>query len=310
MNTPTPRARRERSPWFTLAWAAPAGVLLVVAVVLVAKGLRSLPEVASFIAAFPGETTLPADAVPGIPAFVAWQHALNALFLLLLVRSGWQIHRAKRPPAFWTRRNDGLLRTANPPVRIGLPTWFHLVIDTVWVLNGVVFLVLAFATGHWVRIVPLDWSVFPHAASVALQYVSLDWPPTNGWVNYNALQLLAYFVTVFIAAPVAVLTGLRLAPGFSYRLRKLDRVFPQSTARRVHFGCLVWFAVFVIAHVTMVAATGFLSNLNHMYAGRDDGGWAGLLVFAASVVVMIAAWVAARPALLIPIARRSGTVRH
>jgi thiosulfate reductase cytochrome b subunit len=310
MDTPTSRAGFRGSKWFALIWVVPLAIAVVVAVVLAAKGLRTVPVVESFIADYPGESALPTDTAPGIPAFVAWQHALNALFLVLLLRSGWQIHRAKRPPAFWTRRNDGPIRTTNPPVRIGLPTWFHFVVDSLWVLNGLAFLALVFATGHWVRIVPMSWDVFPHAASAALQYSSLNWPTTNGWVNYNALQLLAYFATVFVAAPLAVITGLRTSPGFAYRLRWLDGAFPHKLARTIHFWVMAWFVLFIVAHVTMVFATDALRNLNHMYALRDDEGWVGLLVFAASVVVMVVAWLAARPALLIPLAKRTGTVRH
>ena len=43
--------------------------------------------------------------------------------------------------------------------------------------------------------------MFPNALSVVIQYLSLDWPTENGWVAYNGLQLFAYFVTVFVAAP-------------------------------------------------------------------------------------------------------------
>ena len=78
-------------------------------------------------------------------------------------------------------------------------------LDAIWVLNGVIYWILLFATGQWTRIVPTGWDVFPHAVSVAIQYASLDWPLENGWVNYNALQLLTYFVTVFVAAPLAIL---------------------------------------------------------------------------------------------------------
>ena len=58
---------------------------------------------------------------------------------------------------------------------------------------------------------PTSWDVFPNAVSAALQYVSLDWPTENGWVNYNGLQQLAYFATVFIAAPLAIVTGVRMS---------------------------------------------------------------------------------------------------
>jgi len=53
---------------------------------------------------------------------------------------------------------------------------------SVALLNGLVFYVLLFATPQWKRLVPTSWGVFPNAASVAIQYLSLDWPADNGWV--------------------------------------------------------------------------------------------------------------------------------
>jgi thiosulfate reductase cytochrome b subunit len=72
----------------------------------------------------------------------------------------------------------------------------------------VVFYVLLFSTDQWKRLVPTSWEVFPNAISTALQYLSLDLPQNEGFATYNALQLIAYFITVFIAAPVALVTGL------------------------------------------------------------------------------------------------------
>lgn len=40
-----------------------------------------------------------------------------------------------------------------------------------------------------------------------------------------------------------------------------------------------------------------LCNLNHMYGVRDADDWVGFWIFAASVVVMVAIWAAARPLL-------------
>jgi len=71
-------------------------------------------------------------------------------------------HR-EAPRGHWTRNNSGRLRTKNPPKKITLELWLHLTLDALLVLNGVVFLVLAFATGHWVRIVPTSWEVVPNA---------------------------------------------------------------------------------------------------------------------------------------------------
>jgi thiosulfate reductase cytochrome b subunit len=229
-------------------------------------------------------------------------------FLLFIVRTGWTLHRGGRPAMFWTRRNTGLIRTRNPPMRMSLTLWLHLSFDALWVLNGAVFYVLIFATGQWVRIVPTRWDTVPNALSAALQYASLDWPSENGWVNYNALQLVSYFLVVFVAAPLAILTGLRLSPAWPRRKKRLDAVFPFKTARRVHYWVLIFFIAFTIVHVTLVLATGALNNLNHMYAVRNDDSWVGFWVFAASIVVMAAAWVGARPSVLRSIAAVGGRV--
>jgi hypothetical protein len=299
----------NRSPWFRLVWIAPALVVLLLIAVLAAIGIRSSPAGQDFLASYPGYTPLPADAPVGIPPWLGWQHFLNMFFLLFIVRTGWVIRQAARPSAFWTRRNDGRIRTKNPPVRIGLPLWFHLSVDALWVLNGIVFVVLLFVTGQWMRIVPTDWGVIPNAVSAGLQYLSLNWPTEHAWVNYNSLQVLSYFATVFLAAPLALVTGIRIAPGFAARLRPLDRVFPTRLARTIHFLVMIYFVAFVVVHVTLVLATGALENLGVMYAASDDAGWAGFWIFAASLVVLAAGWIAARPALLTAIAGRTGTVR-
>ena len=290
------------------AWMVPAALAGALAVVLLARTLRAIPAVAAFVALHPGAAPLPAGVPVGIPAWLAWQHGLNAVFLLFTVRSGWRIHRGERPSSFWTRRNTGPLATRTPPVRITLDLWSHYVADTLWVLNGALYLVLLLATGQWQRIVPLDWAVVPAALSTALQYASLDWPTTNGWIDYNALQSLSYFAVVFVAGPLAVATGLRLSPGFAAALRPLDRVLPLAATKRVHFWTMVFLVAFTVVHVLLVFATGVLRNLNHMYAVRDDGSPLGLLVFGGSVLVAVALLLALRPSVVRRVAARTGSV--
>ena len=298
----------RESRWFKLVWIVPAALVLLVVVVLAARGIRALPDVQDFMRTYPGESELPEGAPVGFPAWLGWQHFLNSFFILLIIRTGWQIRNETRAPAYWTRRNSGPIRTKGTPKRISLTLWLHLTLDVLWIANGIIFFVLIFATGQWMRLVPVHWDVFPNAVSVGLQYASLEWPTENGWINYNALQLLAYFVTVFIAGPLAFITGIRMSPAWSGPLAKLSRVYPVEVARRIHFPVMLYFVVFIIAHVTLVLATGALRNLNHMYAARDDGTWWGFGIFAVSLVVMIAAWVAARPVFLRPVASVMGTV--
>ena len=298
----------KKSRWTKLVWLIPAALVLLVVAVLAARWLRELPGVASYLETYPGESHLPAAAPVGFPAWLGWQHFLNAFLMVLIIRTGWLIRTTTRPPAYWTRNNKGLIRTKKPPTKMSLHVWLHLSLDALWVLNGIVFFVLIFATGQWMRLVPVSWDVFPNAVSVAIQYLSLDWPTENGWVNYNSLQLITYFVTVFIAAPLAIISGLRMSPAWSTSWSRLNKAYPVELARKIHVPVMVYFVLFIIGHVTLVLATGALRNLNHMFAARDDASWVGFWYFAASLVIIIVAWVAARPMVLSSIASVTGKV--
>ncbi len=301
------------SPVQLLGSTAVLGVFalaLVGIAVLIARFVLAIGPGREFLAAFPGEYHLPASAPVGLPAWLNWSHFLNSFFLLLIIRTGWQVRREKRPAAFWSPRN-------NKKRRISLALWFHQALDVLWIANGVIFVVLLFVTGQWMRIVPTSWEVFPNALSAALQYASLDWPTENGWVNYNSLQQLSYFAITFVAAPLAIISGVRLSGVWPKNAEKLDRLYPAEWARKVHFPTMLFFVAFIVVHVALVLATGALRNLNHMYAARgseDPAAYTsdptGLLIFAASLVVMAAAWVAARPAVLVPIARLFGDVKQ
>jgi DMSO/TMAO reductase YedYZ molybdopterin-dependent catalytic subunit/thiosulfate reductase cytochrome b subunit len=317
-----PRVRIGNSKWFNLLWLIPIGVLVLIVGIAVAKGIREIPAVQDFMHRFPGMSELPADAPVGLPAWLGWQHFLNLFFMVFIIRSGVTI-LSDHPRLYWTRHSTpgkDWFRMQKPvptdplytakadsitlPNGVGLPgrrhsiglaRWWHLGIDTLWLLNGIVFYVLIFTTGQWLRLVPLHWDVIPNAISVAIQYLSLDWPTESGWSNYNSLQLLAYFVTVFIAAPAALITGLGMSPALSTRFRAISSIFSIQVARSLHFLVLCWFVIFIVVHVALVLTTGALRNLNHMYASQDTQSWLGFWIFAASMVVVIVAWVAATP---------------
>ena len=158
------------------------------------------------------------------------------------------------------------------------------------------------------RLVPTSWDVLPNAWSAAIQYASLQWPTENGWVNYNSLQQLAYFTIVFVAAPLAIITGIRLSNAWPGPKARISRIYPLALARAVHLPVMFFFVLFVIVHITLVLATGALRNLNHMYAANDGDGWAGLIIFAVSLVLIVAGWVFAKPVFLQPVASISGKV--
>ncbi|WP_395244030.1 cytochrome b/b6 domain-containing protein [Agromyces sp. MMS24-K17] len=309
MSDPTIRTALARVSWKRAAWFVLAAIVAFAIVVVLAKWLRTLPAVEAFVDAYPGEAPLPEWAPVGIPGWVGWQHFFNAFLLVMLVRTGLILRSKQRPPAFWTRDNTRRPRTKRAPRRLGISLWLHLWVEALWVLNGVIYVVLLFATGQWVRIVPTDWSIVPSAASVALQYASLEWPTENAWVVYNALQVLSYFAVVFIAAPLAILTGLRLSPVWPPEGR-VARLLSERSARALHFPTMLFLLAFTFVHVVLVFSTGVLRNLNAMYAARDADDWVGFAIFALSIGVMAIGWVLARPLLLVAVAEKSGQVRR
>ncbi len=317
-----PRLRIGRR-WLNIMWLIPLGFVALLAAIAAAQGIRDIPAVQSFIARFPGtHITAAAAANPGMPWWVNLQHFVNLVFMLFIIRSGWQIlvdhprlywTRHSRPGAEWVRLTptmpDDPMWTAKqdsvdlprhvglPGVRhtIGLARWWHFTLDIGFLLNGALFYVLIFTTGQWRRLVPTSWDVFPNAASTLIQYLSLDFPANQGWVAYNGLQLLAYFITVFVAAPLALITGLGMSPALSTRFHRFSKVFSIQLARSLHALVMLWFVVFIVMHVTMVFITGAGENLNAMFAARDSAGALGWIVFGIAMTLVLAAWFAASP---------------
>jgi thiosulfate reductase cytochrome b subunit len=291
-----------RGQWAGAVIVGGAGLLFAAGMaVLFVRWFLSLPVMVEFLHTYPGAYPLPVGAPVGFPAWLNWQHFFNVFFMVLIIRTGLTVRREKRPAVFWSPRGAGRRK-------ISLTLWFHQSLDILWIVNGIIFIVLLFATGQWMRIIPTSWTVVPNAVSAALQYVSLQWPTEDGWVNYNSLQQLAYFATVFLAAPLAIATGVRMSGIWPKNRARLNKAYPVEWARAVHFPVMLYFVLFIIVHVTLVLATGALRNLNHMYGASDQVNWTGFWIFIASLVVIAAAWIAARPLVLAPIARLFGTV--
>ena len=308
---PKPDARRfGRFTLFGWAWRGLLGLValaLVAAILVLASwGLLTIDAVADFVQRYPGAAPQPDSTPIGIPWWLSWQHAFNLFLMVLIIRTGLRVRREQRPPAYFTSKRGG--------PKVSIFRWLHTGLDLFWVLNGALFIVLLFSTGQWKRIVPTSWDVFPNALSAGLQYVTLHWPLDNPWVHYNALQQLTYFVVVFIAAPVAVISGARMST-LGERIGWLRRAVPVNVARKLHFPTMIFFVVFIVLHVLLVLITGVRRNLAAMFAARGDvdagvyaTSWVGFWYLVLVLAVIVAAWFAVRPLVLAPIARLFGKV--
>lgn len=316
-----PRVRIGRR-WINVLWALPLVVILLILGIAVAQQLRTMPEVQAFITRYPGDTPSSSAVYTGFPLWLRLLHFFNFFFMMFIIRAGIQIladhprlywrrdctpgtewfrfQKAVPKDRIWTSKDDSVTIPkwlGIPGVRhsIGLARWWHFSFDLLWVINGIAFYVLLFTTDQWQRLVPTTWAVFPNALSTALQYLSLNFPVGHSWTNYNSLQQLAYFLTVFVAAPLAVATGLMQGPAIANRLGWFARLLNRQAARTIHFGVLWWFLLFIFIHGTLVLITGARANLNYMWAGVNNGSWDGAMIFGAALIVAIVAWYLASP---------------
>jgi len=317
--------------WFSSLWLVPLGIVGLVLSIAVVREMTRYGWYQDFITTYPGSSTQYVDPVTtGFPWWLRWQHFLNLLFMMFMIRAGIQIladhprlyvnagckpdtewmrlrdavpadrRNLEDPQRVWTAKNDSVAlpkQLGIPGIRhtIGLARWWHFSFDLLWLINGVVFFVLLFSTDQWKRLVPTSFDVFPNALSTALQYLSLELPHNAGFSTYNALQLLAYFITVFIAAPVALVTGLLQAPAIAGRFGTGAGLLNRQVARTIHFGVLVWMLIFIAVHTLMVFVTGFVGNVNHMTLGTDTNSYVGVALYAAWMAVVVAFWLVASP---------------
>ena len=317
--------------WYSTLWLIPIGVAGLVVLVALAQELRHYEWMEDFIETYPGTAQTYAPAVAsGFPAWLRWQHLFNIVFMMFLMRAGLQIlsdhprlylnsgckpgtawfrMRNPIPPdrldqndaaRVWTAKDDSVALPkwlGIPGFRhsIGLARWWHFSFDLLWLVNGLVFYLLLFGTGQWRRLVPVSWDVFPNALSTGVQYASLQLPANEGFTNYNGLQIIAYFTTVFVAAPLAFVTGLLQAPAIAARFGFGSGVFNRQVARTVHVTVLLWMVLFIAVHTVMIFITGFVANLNHIVLGTNTRSHWALAIYLVAMAVITALWLIASP---------------
>jgi methionine sulfoxide reductase catalytic subunit len=316
-----PRIRIGRR-WINTLWALPIGAAVLLCLIALGQSLRDLPCVEAFIRQHPGIAQSAPSIDSGFPWWLELQHFLNMLFMLFIMRAGLQI-LADHPRLYWgrdctpgtdwfrfqvpvpkdrvwTAKDDSVTLPTwlgIPGLRhtVGLARWWHFSVNMLWVMNGIAFYALLFSTDQWRRLVPLTWEVFPAALSTAIQYASLNFPANDSWTRYNGLQQLSYFITVFIAAPASVATGLMQSPAISNALGWFGRLFNRQAMRSVHFISFAWFVGFILAHGAMVFVTGIRQNTNHMFSGVNDASWAGFPLFVLAMIILGVAWLVVSP---------------
>ena len=255
----------------------------------------------------------------GFPVWVRYCHFFNFLFLTMLIRSGLSIlmdhprlyfnnHctpgtewiRLSPLPVpkdrIWTAKDDARYispMAALPGYRhtIGVARSWHFLNVYGFIITGLIFVGLLFSTTQWQRLVPTSGTVFVQAWSTFLHYANFHFPPEpNGYYGYNALQQLTYFGMVFVMGPLSIATGLAMSPAL---VNHFSRFGGRQTARSIHFVAMLGYVIFIIVHVTLVALTGFMRNMNHIVIGTDDRTPLGMILGFVGIGVVLLCWVVA-----------------
>jgi thiosulfate reductase cytochrome b subunit len=189
------------------------------------------------------------------PGWLRVTHWINAVAVVLMVMSGWEIYNASPLFAFLFPRSitlGGWLA--------GALLW-HFAAMWLFVVNGLVYVLLGFATGRFRRkltpIRPADIAADVKAAlSLRLAHDDL--------AVYNAVQKLLY-VGVILAGIVIVLSGIAIWKPVQFQ--ELTALFGgYDAARFVHFFAMAFIVGFVTIHVVMALVVP--KSLRAMITGR------------------------------------------
>jgi thiosulfate reductase cytochrome b subunit len=168
-------------------------------------------------------------------------HWLNAVAIVTLIGSGWQIYNASPflPFTFphWATIGGWL----------GAAIAWHLAAIWLLMLNGLAYLIWGFASGHFRK---KFWPVSPRAVlRDAWAAVRLRLPHEVG--VYNAVQRLLYLGVIALGI-LAVLTG--LAVWKPVQLWPLSDLFGGFfISRVVHFVAMAGIVLFLAVHILLVA---------------------------------------------------------
>jgi len=192
---------------------------------------------------------------PVHPPYVRVTHWINAVAIMAMVGSGWEIYNAS--PLF----------PFSFPRSITLGGWlagallWHFAAMWLFVGNGLVYVILGAATGRFRRrLLPIGPADFIRDLRAALSGRLTH----DDLSVYNAVQK-ALYVGVILAGIVIVASGLAIWK--PVQLRELTALFGgYDTARFVHFFTMAAIVVFLAIHVAMAIIVP--KSLRAMIRGR------------------------------------------
>ena len=191
------------------------------------------------------------------PLWVRVTHWINALAMVLMIGSGWQIYDASPLPLFQFEFPTSITLGGD------LPTGLAWHFAAMWLLaaNGIVYVGLGLASGRFrAKLFPIRGREILADVAAALRGRLAH----DDLAVYNAVQKLLY-LGVILAGVVIVLSGLSIWKPI--QLQWLTALFGgYDAARYVHFFAMSAIVLFLVVHV--VVALLVPKSLRAMIIGR------------------------------------------
>jgi thiosulfate reductase cytochrome b subunit len=201
------------------------------------------------------ERTIATPATVIQPAWVRVVHWINAVAMILMIMSGWQIYNAS--PLFDFKFSSSITLGG----WLGGALLWHFAAMWLLMVNGLVYLALGLATGRFRRkLLPITpagvISDTKAALTGKLSHADLS--------TYNYVQRLLY-AGIIVVGILIVLSGLAIWK--PVQLQYLTALFGgYEVARYVHFFCMAAIVAFLVVHVALALLVP--KSLRAMIIGR------------------------------------------
>lgn len=190
------------------------------------------------------------------PAWVRIVHWINAVAIVLMIMSGWQIYNAS--PLF---ESLTFSRSITLGGWLGGAIQWHLAAMWLLMVNGLVYLTLGLVTGRFrKKLLPITASgVIGDTRAALTGHLS-----HADLTVYNQVQRLLY-AGIIVVGILIVLSGLSIWK--PVQLQWLTAVFGgYDAARYVHFACMAAIVGFLVIHVALALLVP--KSLRAMIIGR------------------------------------------
>lgn len=209
-------------------------------------------------------------------------HWVNAVAVLILLGSGLGISNA-HPRLYWGRYGANFdpawATLPRFPSWLTIPANYNLAISRRWHLlfalvlgfGLLAYMIGGLVTRHFQRDLRIRGRELRPAALWAdlKHHLAFRFHDPRDPRAYNLFQKLSYALVLFVALPLAILTGIALSPGMNAAWPwVLEILGGRQSARSIHFITASVLALFTIVHLVLVILAGAGNEVRSMITGR------------------------------------------